>query len=80
VTNRKHKDLHKSNKEMEPQNRGRWTLEEDAALTKAVQKHGREWNAVASLVPGRARSQCSQRWLKNVDPEMLFSSNRGVVQ
>jgi hypothetical protein len=73
---RMQKEFHKSNKEMEPPKRGRWTLEEDAALTKAVQKFGRDWTAVASLVHGRERSQCSQRWLKNVDPEVVFSSNR----
>jgi S-ribosylhomocysteine lyase LuxS involved in autoinducer biosynthesis len=45
-----------------------WKLEEDAKLTKAVQKLGKKWAVVAVLVPGRSDKQCSQRWLRSLDP------------
>jgi hypothetical protein len=48
---------------------GPWTPEEDAELTKAVQKHGNHWVAVAVMVPGRTNEQCRQRWTLNLDPE-----------
>jgi hypothetical protein len=45
-----------------------WTPEQDAKLTKAVKKHGKNWVAVAAMVPGRAREQCHQRWVCTLDP------------
>jgi hypothetical protein len=45
-----------------------WTPQQDAKLTKAVKKHGKNWVAVAAMVPGRAREQCHQRWTNTVDP------------
>jgi hypothetical protein len=45
-----------------------WSLEEDAQLTKAVKKHGKDWVAVAQMVPGRTNSQCRSRWVRNLDP------------
>jgi transposase-like protein len=45
-----------------------WSLEEDAQLTKAVKKHGKDWVAVAKRVPGRTNSQCRSRWVRNLDP------------
>jgi hypothetical protein len=42
---------------------GRWTPEEDLKLRNAVQTHnGKNWVAVAALVPGRSRKQCWNRW------------------
>jgi hypothetical protein len=47
---------------------GKWTAEEDAKLIEGLQKHGKDWLAVAALVPGRTNSQCSHRWVDNLDP------------
>jgi myb proto-oncogene protein len=47
---------------------GRWREEEDAKLTDAVQKHGKDWVAVAALVPGRNNVQCCHRWVDGLDP------------
>jgi hypothetical protein len=42
---------------------GRWTAAEDTQLTDAVQKSdGKNWAAVAELVPGRTGRQCGNRW------------------
>jgi hypothetical protein len=47
---------------------GKWTAEEDANLGNAVRKCGKDWVAVAPLVPGRTNLQCRQRWVKYLDP------------
>lgn len=49
-----------------------WTAEEDRKLTEAVQTHGAEnWILVAQCVGGgRTRSQCSQRWLRVINPKL----------
>jgi myb proto-oncogene protein len=49
---------------------GYWTAEEDAKLTDAVKKHGKEWVAVAALVPGRNNKKCRQRWTTQLDPNI----------
>jgi hypothetical protein len=42
---------------------GSWTVDEDSKLKDAVQTHGgKNWDGIAALVPGRARSQCRSRW------------------
>jgi hypothetical protein len=42
---------------------GRWTKEEDGKLKDAVEKHnGKNWTAIAALVPGRTKQQCLNRW------------------
>jgi hypothetical protein len=42
---------------------GTWTTEEDTTLKDAVQKHdGKNWAAISSMVPGRTRQQCLNRW------------------
>jgi hypothetical protein len=42
---------------------GAWTADEDKLLQKAVQLNdGKNWVAIAALVPGRIRSQCMYRW------------------
>jgi myb proto-oncogene protein len=40
---------------------GKWTSEEDAKLKDAVKKHnGKNWAAIAKLVPGQTEIQCYQ--------------------
>jgi hypothetical protein len=45
-----------------------WKQAEDAKLTKAVKKYGKNWVAVAAMAPGRTRVQCRQRWVDTLDP------------
>ncbi|XP_051914936.1 v-myb avian myeloblastosis viral oncogene homolog-like 2a isoform X1 [Hippocampus zosterae] len=41
----------------------KWTLEEDENLKILVQNFGeRNWNTVATLLPGKTESQCMRRW------------------
>jgi myb proto-oncogene protein len=52
---------------------GRWTAVEDIKLKDAVQTHGgKDWAAIAALVPGRTKLQCRMRWKdaldSNIDP------------
>jgi hypothetical protein len=47
---------------------GRWTKEEDNTLKDAVKKHnGKNWKAIAALVPGRTKQQCLNRWHSALD-------------
>jgi S-ribosylhomocysteine lyase LuxS involved in autoinducer biosynthesis len=48
--------------------KGQWTPEEDAKLTVAVKKHGKNWAAAAAMVPGRTNQQCRTRWVQTLDP------------
>jgi len=52
-----------------------WTSNEDQRLIFGVHKFGLEnWNAVSQFVGfGRSRSQCSQRWLRVLDPRISKS-------
>jgi hypothetical protein len=46
-----------------------WKPEEDAKLTEAVQKFGKDcWVTVAAIIPNRTNLQCRQRWVNTVDP------------
>jgi hypothetical protein len=46
-----------------PGRTGEWNTDEDTQLKDAVRTHdGKDWNAIASLVPGRAKEQCYKRW------------------
>lgn len=49
-----------------------WTPEEDEKLIQAVKTHGAEnWIMIAQYVGGgRTRSQCSQRWLRVINPKL----------
>jgi hypothetical protein len=40
--------------------RGKWTVDEDKKLKDA--HGGKDWAAIAALVPHRTRSQCTNRW------------------
>jgi hypothetical protein len=43
-----------------------WTEEEDALLTRAVAKYGKNWVAIAALTPGRNNSKCRQCWTRGM--------------
>jgi hypothetical protein len=48
---------------------GEWTEDEDLKLKAAVQMHGgKNWVAIAALVPGRTKSQCNHRWHRALVP------------
>jgi hypothetical protein len=48
---------------------GKWTEDEDSKLKDAVQTHGgKNWGAIAALVPGRVERQCWYRWHHELDP------------
>jgi hypothetical protein len=50
----------------------RWTPEEDARLSAAVETNGiNNWQIIATLVGGgRTKAQCSQRWARCLDPRI----------
>jgi hypothetical protein len=49
----------------------RWTLEEDHLLGDAVNRYGTEnWKQIASQVPNRTSSQCRERWIEQLDPNV----------
>jgi hypothetical protein len=63
----------------------RWTLEEDAKLTRAVtytseRKWGKEymtnWPAISELIPDRTNIQCWNRWHNVLDPTIGLASGR----
>jgi hypothetical protein len=57
--------------------KGRWTPDEDAKLKDAVQIHdGKNWDAIARLVPGRTINQCGKRWHSALDPSLSLTSAR----
>jgi hypothetical protein len=50
---------------------GKWTADEDNKLKDAVQTHGgKNWDAIAALVPGRMSSQCCNRWHDALNPNI----------
>ena len=50
----------------------KWSPEEDELLRVAVEFHdGRNWKAIAELVPGRNHVQCLQRWKKVLRPGLV---------
>jgi hypothetical protein len=58
---------------------GKWNEDEDINLKNAVHKHGgKDWAAIAILVPGRTRNQCCNRWHDALDPSIHPTANRGT--
>jgi hypothetical protein len=56
---------------------GKWDEDEDTKLKDAVQTHGgKNWAAIAALVPGRATSQCCSRWTYVLDPNIDQANGR----
>jgi hypothetical protein len=50
---------------------GTWSEEEDSKLKDAVQRYGgKNWGAIAELVPGRTHQQCYRRWHDILDPSI----------
>ena len=43
---------------------GKWSEEEDAALSKGVARHGPKgkWEEISNLLPGRTHKECLRRW------------------
>jgi hypothetical protein len=45
----------------------------DSKLKKSVQMHGgKNWGAIAALIPGRSKSQCHHRWNDAFDPKDIL--------
>jgi hypothetical protein len=56
---------------------GKWTEDEDKKLKNSVQMHGgKDWAAIAALVPGRTKLQCHDRWYTILDPNMALTAKR----
>jgi hypothetical protein len=64
---------------------GSWTLDEDAKLTSAVAKTSKkrwgkeykiDWVGIFSLVPGRTRGQCQNRWRHVLGPSIDRANGR----
>jgi hypothetical protein len=56
---------------------GQLVEDEDSKLKNAVQTHdGKGWAAIFALVPGRARSQCRDRWKNALNPSIGRASGR----
>jgi hypothetical protein len=50
---------------------GKWTIDEDKKLKDGVREHGgKNWKAIALLVPGRTDQQCVKRWSDALDPSI----------
>jgi myb proto-oncogene protein len=56
---------------------GKWTADEDIKLKDAVHTHGgKNWNAIAMLVPSRTKKQCGNRWRDISDPNIGGANRR----
>jgi hypothetical protein len=50
---------------------GKWVEDEDIKLKSAVEKYGgKNWNAIATLVPDRTNIQCYKRWKFVLEPKI----------
>jgi myb proto-oncogene protein len=55
--------------------KGGWTEDENLKLKHSVQLHGgKDWVAIAELVPGRTKNQCRQRWHNILDPSIALKA------
>jgi hypothetical protein len=59
--------------ETTPKNIGEWTPEEDATLIKAVKQFGKNYSAIAALIPGRSNKQVRYRWNCKLDPNAVVA-------
>ncbi|KAM9751438.1 v-myb avian myeloblastosis viral oncogene homolog-like 2a isoform 2-T2 [Menidia menidia] len=52
--------------------KAKWTQEEDDNLKILVSNFGtKDWNTIASFLPGRTEMQCMVRWKKHLDPDAI---------
>jgi hypothetical protein len=58
----------------------KWAEHEDKKLKDAVLTHsGKNWGAIAALVPGRTKKQCGNRWHNALKPSItLTTGNAGI--
>ncbi|XP_056278923.1 v-myb avian myeloblastosis viral oncogene homolog-like 2a isoform X3 [Pseudoliparis swirei] len=50
----------------------KWTQEEDENLKILISNLGKkDWKNIASFLPGRTDLQCSHRWIKHLDPNLV---------
>ncbi|RRT52977.1 hypothetical protein B296_00030073 [Ensete ventricosum] len=51
--------------------KGSWSPEEDAALTRLVERHGaRNWSLISAGIPGRSGKSCRLRWCNQLSPSV----------
>jgi hypothetical protein len=56
---------------------GKWTEDEDLKLKNSVHMHGgKDWAAITSLVPGRTKTQCRNRWQDMLDLSIALTAGR----
>ncbi|KAJ3676342.1 hypothetical protein LUZ60_003754 [Juncus effusus] len=49
--------------------KGSWSPEEDAMLTRLVERHGaRNWSLISEGIPGRSGKSCRLRWCNQLSP------------
>jgi hypothetical protein len=57
--------------------KGRWTPEEDSELLRAVEKFSvTRWKQIATLISGRTKKQCWNRWQYALDPSIVRMTER----
>ena len=74
-------DFLKHNIERVPRRAGtEFTEEENLKLQHAVQMHdgvrGKDWVAIAPLLPGRTTKQCRNRWHHSLNPDIALKAGR----
>ncbi|TBU00968.1 Myb-like protein [Hamiltosporidium tvaerminnensis] len=64
--------LHRYNRKYQPKiNKGRWSEKEDNLLLKGVEMYGtRRWNKISQIVATRSESQCRERYVNVLDPNI----------
>jgi hypothetical protein len=56
---------------------GKWSEDEDIRLKDAVQTYGgKNWPAIAALIPGQSEGQCHKRWYRGLDPSIDRANER----
>jgi len=51
--------------------KGAWSKEEDDKLRQLVDQHGpKKWKLIASFLPGRTGTRCSERWSGHANPDI----------
>jgi hypothetical protein len=51
--------------------KAKWSSEEDAKLTKAVELlNGKNWKLISTYLPGKSEVQCLHRWTKVLTPNL----------